>query len=217
MINIITGHYGSGKTEFAINLALKKMSEGKKVTICDLDIVNPYFRTSDVKNFLSQKGINVIASEFASSNVDIPVLPGEILSVFADSRTEAVLDVGGDEDGAVALGGFFNYIKNREYRMFFVINTLRPMTANKDDILELAKKIEETSRLKITDIVNNTNLANLTEKSHILESVATVENCAQNMGVPVTYISGRQDILKNLPENFKDKLFTLETFMNLPF
>ena len=184
MINIITGHYGSGKTEFAINLALKKMSEGKKVTICDLDIVNPYFRTSDVKNFLSQKGINVIASEFASSNVDIPVLPGEILSVFADSRTEAVLDVGGDEDGAVALGGFFNYIKNREYRMFFVINTLRPMTANEDDILE---------------------------------SVATVENCAQNMGVPVTYISGRRDVLKNLPENFKDKLFTLETFMNLPF
>ncbi len=217
MINIITGHYGSGKTEFAINLALKKMSEGKKVTICDLDIVNPYFRTSDVKNFLSQKGINVIASEFASSNVDIPVLPGEILSVFADSRTEAVLDVGGDEDGAVALGGFFNYIKNREYRMFFVINTLRPMTANEDDILELAKKIEETSRLKITDIVNNTNLANLTDKNHILESVATVENCAQNMGVPVTYISGRRDVLKNLPENFKDKLFTLETFMNLPF
>lgn len=217
MINIITGHYGSGKTEFAINLALKKMSEGKKVTICDLDIVNPYFRTSDVKNFLSQKGINVIASEFASSNVDIPVLPGEILSVFADSRTEAVLDVGGDEDGAVALGGFFNYIKNREYRMFFVINTLRPMTANEDDILELAKKIEETSRLKITDIVNNTNLANLTDKNHILESVATVENCAQNMGVPVTYTSGRRDVLKNLPENFKDKLFTLETFMNLPF
>lgn len=217
MINIITGHYGSGKTEFAINLALKKMSEGKKVTICDLDIVNPYFRTSDVKNFLSQKGINVIASEFASSNVDIPVLPGEILSVFADSRTEAVLDVGGDEDGAVALGGFFNYIKNREYRMFFVINTLRPMTANEDDILELAKKIEETSRLKITDIVNNTNLANLTDKNHILESVATVENCAQNMGVPVTYISGRRDVLKNLPENFKGKLFTLETFMNLPF
>ena len=217
MINIITGHYGSGKTEFAINLALKKMSEGKKVTICDLDIVNPYFRTSDVKNFLSQKGINVIASEFASSNVDIPVLPGEILSVFADSRTEAVLDVGGDEDGAVALGGFFNYIKNREYKMFFVINTLRPMTAKKDDILELAKKIEETSRLKITDIVNNTNLANLTDKNHILESVATVENCAQNMGVPVTYISGRRDVLKNLPENFKDKLFTLETFMNLPF
>ena len=217
MINIITGHYGSGKTEFAINLALKKMSEGKKVTICDLDIVNPYFRTSDVKNFLSQKGINVIASEFASSNVDIPVLPGEILSVFADSRTEAVLDVGDDEDGAVALGGFFNYIKNREYRMFFVINTLRPMTANEDDILELAKKIEETSRLKITDIVNNTNLANLTDKNHILESVATVENCAQNMGVPVTYISGRRDVLKNLPENFKDKLFTLETFMNLPF
>ena len=217
MINIITGHYGSGKTEFAINLALKKMSEGKKVAICDLDIVNPYFRTSDVKNFLSQKGINVIASEFASSNVDIPVLPSEILSVFADSRTEAVLDVGGDEDGAVALGGFFNYIKNREYRMFFVINTLRPMTANEDDILELAKKIEETSRLKITDIVNNTNLANLTDKNHILESVATVENCAQNMDVPVTYISGRRDVLKNLPENFKDKLFTLETFMNLPF
>lgn len=214
MINIITGHYGSGKTEFAINYALKKRSEGKNVTICDLDIVNPYFRTSDVKNFLSEKGINVVASEFASSNVDIPVLPSEILSVFA-SDNEAVFDVGGDEDGAVALGGFFNYIKNKDYRMYFVVNAMRPMTANEDDISELAHKIEETSRLKITDVVNNTNLSYLTEPSHILNSADLIEKCAEKLGTKVTYISGKKEILKDIPQ--KEKHFELETFMNLPF
>lgn len=217
MINIICGHYGSGKTEFAINLALKKKKEGKNVTICDLDIVNPYFRTSDVKKFLSEKGINVVSSEFASSNVDIPVLPSEILSVFADDSIEAIFDVGGDDDGAVALGGFFNYIKNQKYKMFFVINAMRPMTANVCDICELAEKIEITSRIKITDIVNNTNLAYLTEVNHILQSVDLIEKCAAKMSVPVTYISGKSEILKKLPEVYKDKLFTLETFMNLPF
>lgn len=215
MISIVTGHYGSGKTEFALNLALKKKAEGKRVTICDLDIVNPYFRTSDVKNFLSEKGINVVASEFASSNVDIPVLPSEILSVFADGETEAIFDVGGDEDGAVALGGFFNYIKNKEYKMYFVINAMRPMTANEDDILELAHKIEETSRLKITDVVNNTNLAYLTEPSHILNSAELIEKCAEKLGTGVTYISGKKEILDKIPQ--KNKHFELETFMNLPF
>ncbi|MBE7037616.1 MAG: ATP-binding protein [Ruminococcaceae bacterium] len=217
MINIITGHYGSGKTEFALNLALKKRAEGKKVIICDLDIVNPYFRTSDVRKFLEDKGIRVIASAFASSNVDIPTLPEDVLSVFADDETEAILDVGGDDDGAVALGGYFNYITKKEFNMFFVINTLRPMTSKVIDILELARNIEITSRLKITHIINNTNLAYLTEEKHILESFETVEECAEKMNVPIKYILGKEEFLKNLPERYKDKAFKIETYMNLPF
>lgn len=217
MINIITGHYGSGKTEFAINYALKLAKQGKKVVICDLDIVNPYFRTSDVKKFLQDNGIKVVASQFASTNVDIPVLPEDVLSVFADDSVEAIFDVGGDDDGAVALGGYFNYISNKEYNMFFVINTMRPMTNKTEDILNLAKDIELTSRLKITHIINNSNLAYLTEEKHLLDSFKTVDECAKKMNVPIKYISGKIDILKSLPEEYKDKAFEIETFMNLPF
>lgn len=217
MINIITGHYGSGKTEFAINFALRKAKEGKRVVICDLDIVNPYFRTSDERKHLEDNGIKVIASQFASTNVDIPTLPEDVLSVFADDDIEAILDVGGDDDGAVALGGYFNYISKRDYNMFFVINTLRPMTSEVCDITELAKNIESASRLKITHIVNNTNLAYLTEKHHLLESLDLVDECAQKMNVPIKYIAGKEEILNALPDDKKDKAFKIETFMNLPF
>lgn len=217
MINIVTGHYGSGKTEFALNLALKKRAEGKKVIICDLDIVNPYFRTSDVRKFLEDKGIKVVASPFASSNVDIPTLPEDVYSVFADDDIFAIFDVGGDDDGAVALGGYFNYITKKEFNMFFVINTLRPMTSKVSDIIELARNIEMTSRLKITHIINNTNLAYLTEVNHLLNSFETVSECADKMNVPVKYISGKKEILDLLPDEYKDKTFPIETFMNLPF
>ena len=209
MINIICGHYGSGKTEFAINLALKKKKEGKNVTICDLDIVNPYFRTSDVKKFLAEKGINVVSSEFASSKVDIPVLPSEILSVFADDSIEAIFDVGGDDDGAVALGGFFNYIKNKKYKMFFVINAMRPMTANLCDICELAEKIEITSRIKITDIVNNTNLGRETDGDVVLKSVSYAETVSKLMEIPVVMTTVPTEILPQLQGKIKN-LFPLE-------
>ncbi len=217
MINIVTGHYGSGKTEFAINLALKKAKEGKRVVICDLDIVNPYFRTSDEKKHLEDNGIRVIASQFASTNVDIPTLPEDVLSVFADDNIEAIFDVGGDDDGAIALGGYFSYISKKEYNMFFVINTLRPMTSEIDDITFLAKNIESASRLKITHVINNTNLAYLTEKKHLLESLDLVEECAKRLNAPIKYIAGKKEILSALPEDKKALAFEIETFMNLPF
>ncbi len=102
-INIITGHYGSGKTEIAINMAMKLKKEHDNVVICDMDIVNPYFRTNDAKAFLESKGIRVISPDYASTNIDIPVLPGDILSVFSDESIYAVLDLGGEDDGAVAV------------------------------------------------------------------------------------------------------------------
>ena len=152
-INIFTGHYGSGKTEIAINYALKLKEKHEKVVICDMDIVNPYFRTNDAREFLTEKGIRVIAPDYACTNVDIPVLPGDILSVFSDKETYAVLDIGGDDDGAVALGQYFRYMKDEDYNMFFVLNTLRPLSSTIEDIKELAANIEYISRLKITSLI----------------------------------------------------------------
>ena len=215
--NIITGHYGSGKTEFALNLAMNLKKEGKKVSICDLDIVNPYFRTNDARKILEENDIKVISSQYANTNVDIPVLPGEVLSVFADKERYKIFDVGGDDDGAIALGTYFQYISKEPYEMYFVVNTLRPMTSTKEEIVEMARNIEWASRLKITAIVNNTNLQNLTKKEDLIKSVSIVDEAAKELNVNVKYISGKKEILDNLPEELKEKRFNLDIYLKMPF
>ena len=216
-INIITGHYGSGKTEIALNMALELKKQHDNVIICDMNIVNPYFRTNDEAKFLSDKGIRLIAPDYASTNIDIPVLPGDILSVFNDKDAYAVLDLGGDDDGAVALGKYHHYLKDEDYDMFFVLNALRPDTMNVDDIKALAQNIEIMSRAKITGLINNTNLSYLTEAKHLCESLEFGETAAKNLGVPLKYITGTPQILTALPDNLKNKAFPLELFMKLPF
>lgn len=216
-INIFTGHYGSGKTEFAINFALKLKEKYDKVVICDMDIVNPYFRTNDVSDFLNEKGIRVIAPDYACTNVDIPVLPGDILSVFADRDAHAVLDIGGDDDGAVALGQYFNYLKDEDFDMFFVLNLLRPLTQSTDDIAELASNIELMSRLRLTSLIDNTNLSYLTEPVHVADSIARAEEIAERLGIPLSYIAGTKENLRDVPQEYKDKTFPMELFMKLPF
>lgn len=216
-INIITGHYGSGKTEIALNFALDLKKHHENVVICDMDIVNPYFRTSDVREFLNGEGIRIISSDYASTNVDIPVLPGDILSVFNDKSINAVLDIGGDDDGAVALGQYYNYLKNEDFDMFFVLNSHRPQTADIAGAQELFKSIEVMSRLKITGIINNSNLAYLTKPKHLLESIGLSEKLADEVNVPLKYITGTEDIISKLPEQYKKFAFKLNLFMNLPF
>ena len=216
-MNIVTGHYGSGKTEFALNLAMKFKKQGKNVSICDLDIVNPYFRTNDARNILEENDIKVISSEFANTNVDIPALPGEVLSVFADSSRYKIFDVGGDDDGAITLGRYFNYISKEPYNMYYVVNTMRPMTSSSEQIVEMAKNIEEASRLKITSIVNNTNLSYLTTEKDITESVTIIDEAAKMLGVDVSYISGKKEILDKLPESLKNKRFDIDIYMKMPF
>ncbi len=216
-INIITGHYGSGKTEIALNMALELKKQHDNVIICDMDIVNPYFRTNDEAEFLAKNGIRLIAPDYASTNIDIPILPGDVLSVFNDKDAYAVLDLGGDDDGAVALGKYHHYLKDEDYDMFFVLNALRPDTMNVDDIKALAQNIEIMSRAKITGLINNTNLSYLTEAKHLCESLEFGETVAKELGVPLKYITGTPEILTALPDNLKNKAFPLELFMKLPF
>lgn len=216
-INIITGHYGSGKTEIALNMALKLKEEYDNVVICDMDIVNPYFRTNDARELLEEKGIRVISPDYASTNIDIPVLPGDILSVFTNKDCCAVLDLGGDDDGAVALGQFFRYLKDEDYEMYFVLNALRPDTSNLEDIKILAANIEYISRAKITGLINNTNLSYLSEPKHLAESLGFAEEAAKALGVEVCYITGTKEMLSCLEGANKEKAMEIELFMKLPF
>lgn len=216
-IHIIVGHYGSGKTEFALNYAIKRKASGAKVTIADLDIVNPYFRTNDAKELLEQKGISVLASPYAGSNVDIPSLPANISRLFDDKSSEVVLDVGGDEDGAVVLGRFHQQFEAEGYEMLFVVNAFRPLTKDAASVCEVLGEVEAASRLSVTGLVNNSNLQHLTTADDILKGQRVAEEAAARHGVSVSYISGIPEALEQVPAQYREKMFPLERYLNLGF
>lgn len=186
-INIFAGHFGSGKTEIAINFALK--SE-KPVTIIDLDIVNPYFRTSDVREELVENDISIIASDFASSNVDMPIIPAEVVSVFTNSTKTIVFDVGGDDDGAYALGRYRDSIKKLGYKMYFVVNAKRPMTKTSEDMIQIYDSIEVASGLSFTGIINNTNLGQDTTKEILKNGNEEILRLSKAKQIPIVFESG---------------------------
>lgn len=216
-ISILTGNFGSGKTEVAINMALQAAREGKKVVIVDLDIVNPFFRTAEVKPYLEEKGIQVIVPNFATTNMDIPSLPAAIYSVFNMEDTHVFFDVGGDEDGAIGLGQYKRFFDKCDYRMYFVINTRRPFTSNKDDIIELMTLVQERSRLQVTDLINNTNLSYETTPEILLEGQEIIEKVAKQLDLPTTYVSAKKDVAKDLDQTLTDRLLILDLFMQPKF
>ena len=158
-ITLLCGHYGSGKTNIAVNLAFELKNRYNDVTIADMDIVNPYFRTKDSREELEQAGIKLISSAFAGSNVDLPSLPQEMYSLTDNRNTHCILDIGGDERGALVLGRYAPAIKEEnDYEMLFVFNKCRPLTPDADSALEVMREIEWAAKMPFTAIVNNSNI-----------------------------------------------------------
>ena len=202
-INIFVGHYGSGKTELAVNFAIKN----KVDLIADLDTVNPYFRTNDAKEILEKSGIRVVAPYYAGTNVDLPSLPPEVYAAFTDNKT-AVLDIGGDDDGAYVLGRFKEYITEENSEVYFVINVLRPETDSADKIIEMIKAIEYASRLKVTYLINNTNLMGETEYSHVEKGEAIVKEVSRLTNIPFFGNAVKKELAK-------DGDFSLDMYINM--
>ena len=175
-LTLFAGHYGSGKTNIAVNYAFHLADEGKKVCVADLDIVNPYFRTKDSASELAAAGIDLISPRFANSNVDLPALPAESYRLVQDKSSFGVMDIGGDDRGAYALGRFADAIREEDnYRMAFVFNCYRPLTATVADAMEIMREIEKAAALPFTCIVNNSNIGEETAKEDILASLAITE------------------------------------------
>ncbi len=202
-ITILSGHYGSGKTNVAVNLALDLKKVYNKVAIADIDIVNPYFRTKDSEELLQSLGIKLICSEYANSNVDIPALPQEMYSVTDDKSVHAILDVGGDERGALALGRLVPKIKEEnDYDMFYVINKFRPLTRDIPSAIEVFDEIENACKLKFTGIINNSNLGKETTPEDVISSVEIAENLAKTLNLPLIFTS----VTEELYGKVKDKI-----------
>lgn len=193
-ISIITGHYGSGKTNVSVNLALSLKSEGKKVVVIDLDIVNPYFRTADFKELLEEKGIEVITPIYANTNLDIPALPASISAALEQDEKYVVIDVGGDDAGAIALGRYAKILANRDYDMYYVINAYRYMTKNSAEATELLREIEDAARIKGTKLINNSNLGKLTTLESVSRSTEFADEVSKLTKLPVAFTCIKNDV-----------------------
>lgn len=216
-IRIITGHYGSGKTEFAVNYTLGLAATGTKTAIVDLDIVNPYFRSRQMEPFFEERGIRVIASSIKGLSGDIPALSPEINTVFHDKSYNAVIDVGGDKVGATALGRYHEYLDAEPYDMMFVLNANRSMTHDLDGAIKYIREIEAGSRQKVTALVNNTHLCGETTIEDIMRGQQLSEQVSDALGLPIKYIVVQKELVPNLPQNLKGEVFPIDIYMKKPW
>ncbi len=190
-ITIVCGHYGSGKTNVAVNLAVRCKTENPNllVSCADVDIVNPYFRTADAKDLLAAAGVVPLIPEFANSNVDIPSLPHRLTSLRPENigeKERLIIDVGGDE-GAVALGMISRQLSEVDYDMIYVVNQYRPLTAEPRDAAALMGEIEAVSGFRCTAVVNNSSLGKETTAEDVLNSVEYAKECAALCGLPLLF------------------------------
>lgn len=206
-LTIFAGHYGSGKTNLAVNYALAMKKQGLTVKIADLDIVNPYFRTKDSARELEEAGIPLISPAFANTNVDLPALPQELYSLVQRRDFYAVLDVGGDDRGAYALGRYTPYIlEENDYEMVFVANFFRPLTRTAEEALEVMREIEFACGIRFTAIANNSNLGNLTTAADVNGTAEETARLCRLSGLPLLLTSARADLA---PEVACEKAFPL--------
>lgn len=198
-VTVFAGHYGSGKTNIAVNYALGVSALGRKTAIADIDIVNPYFRTKDSEQVLEDAGIRLISSEYANTNVDTPALPADIYSVFADKGITAIIDVGGDDRGALALGRYVPYMKQEnDYEMLYVINKYRYLTADARSAVEVMNEIETAAGVKFTGIVNNSNIGEETTADSVLKSVEYAEEVSQLTGLDIKMTTVKEELAGEL-------------------
>lgn len=209
-ITLLSGHYGSGKTNIAVNMAFDLKSRYDSVVVADMDIVNPYFRTKDSQKEFEDAGIKLIASAFAGSNVDLPSLPQEMYSLTHDRTSHCILDIGGDERGALVLGRYAPDIKEEnDYEMLFVFNACRPLTPDADSALEVMREIEWAGKIPFTGIINNSNIGEETVPETVLSSMAKAEELSRKAGIPLVMTSVSEKVFPSL-ENKITNLFPLK-------
>lgn len=216
-VTLFAGHYGSGKTNIAVNYALALKEMGKNVVVADLDIVNPYFRTKDSTDELNAKGIEIISPEFANTNVDLPALPASVYGVVQNKLRHAVLDIGGDDRGAYALGRYAPYIlEENDFEMIFVANFLRPLTRTPEEALEVMREIEEAGHIPFTAIVNNSNLGKDTKAEDVEKTDILAKRLSELSGLPLLFTTATEDVAKKLtlqnvlPMKLQKKYFDID-------
>ncbi len=217
-VTLFAGHYGSGKTNLAINFALALKKEYERVSIADLDIVNPYYRTKDAAKMLAEAGIHLIASDYADTNVDVPAMPAEAYAVTDDKSRHAVIDVGGDDRGALALGRYTDKLKQEnDYDMYLVVNRFRPLTRDAAGALKVMREIEQAADMKFTAVINNSNLGGETTAADIITGDAYAREIAAAAGLEVRFTGVLETLYEEVRGTIKNavpiKLYVKQSWL----
>ena len=210
-LTLLCGHYGSGKTNVAVNFAFDLKKQYNSVAIADLDIVNPYFRTKDSAKELESAGIELICSEYAGTNIDIPAMPQQMYMITDCKDKRFILDIGGDDRGALALGRWRDAIlRENDYEMLFVVNRFRPLTADVLSTIEVMREIELASGMPFTAVVNNSNLGEETTVRDVLNSRDYAAEICERTGLPLKMTAVREELYpwldSQIPNLFPMKL-----------
>lgn len=207
-ITIITGHYGSGKTNFAVNQAIKLAQKGEKVTIVDFDIVNPYFRTADFVELFKENGVTLAASMYANTSLDIPAISFDIERM-AYEPGYLIIDVGGDDAGAIGLGRYAEALSQYkdDLDMFYIVNCYRYLTKDPSEALDLMYEIEEVSKMKHTGIINNSNLGRETTEETVLYSIDYAQDIVEKAKLPLAGTVYRDDLCLSIPNGIPVKVY----------
>lgn len=206
-VTLFCGHYGSGKTNIALNYAKRLRESGEAVTVADLDIVNPYFRTKDSRGELDRLGIRLICSDYANTNLDIPALPPELYAITDDRGGKMVLDIGGDDRGALVLGRITpGLLAENDYEMLLVINCYRPLTPDAPSTAEVLREIEIAGGIRFTGLVNNSNLGEETTPETVLNSLSYAKSVSELTGLPIVMTTAKQELCPALEGKIPDLL-----------
>jgi hypothetical protein len=195
---VLIGNYGSGKTELALNFAIGAAARGERTELLDLDMVNTYFRLTEPGRLMRMKDIRVVSPNFTNSSVETLSLPAEVQSAFAMDWDTVVFDVGGDAVGSTALGRYhqdFEALDPANLEVLNVVNIRRPLSGTVEKIIRLQEEMEVHSRLKITGMINNTNLAQVTTPEELRDGYEMIRQVSEKTRVPVLYTSGKKAML----------------------
>lgn len=200
-IRVITGHYGSGKTEFAINYAMALAKRTSGVHIADIDVINTYFRSRELTQELRELGITVIGASVDAGAVDLPAISAAVMGPILNEESQLILDVGGNPAGARALGHFRRAILQKEHDHFFVLNRNRPETDTPERALQFLRQTEATAGLAVTGIVNSTHMLKDTVIEDVLYGQELCEELSKMTDLPVAWIALREEIADELPKH----------------
>ncbi len=185
-IGILVGHFGSGKTEIALNLALQLATRRDDVVLVDLDVVKPYFRSRSAREFMAGRGVRVVAPDGELAHADLPIVLPEVRRVLQDPECRVLIDAGGDPVGARVLGSLADVVPVGETELLVVLNFRRPSTTSVDEAVAMVRAIEAASRLAVSGLISNTHLLGETTAEVVRRGLTLARETADRLGVPAT-------------------------------
>jgi hypothetical protein len=214
-VNVFIGMFGSGKTELSINTALKLKDNFENVAIGDIDTISPYFRTRDEIDYLTEQGIKVITPPRQYMHADVPIIPPAAGGYIQNPDYKMVLDVGGNDDGAIVLGSLNNFLKKADSAVYFVVNVFRPFTDEKNKIIGHIERLSAKARLDVDYLVSNSNVMEDTTAEHILQGENLLEEVSKELNIPIAFTvveEGKENEVKTKYKKFPIKRFMKKTW-----